>query len=87
MKYLLLIIMGKKKKSKKANLKKANLKKEKYAKFRKDKPTDNTFHAPDLTSEEQKQRNQDEIAIGTFLKFNRSKKDHTKGIGGKRSSR
>jgi len=71
--------MGRKKKTKKANPKK-----EKYAKFREDKPATNTFDPPDITPEQQQQRKQDEVAIGTFLRFNRTKRDRTRGIGGKK---
>ena len=71
--------MGRKKKKKKVSAKK-----EKYAKFRKEKPDNNTFEAPDITPEQQQQRKHDEVTIGNFLRFNRSKRDHTKGIGGKR---
>ena len=69
--------------SRKKKAKKPNPKKEKYAKFRKEKPDNNTFEAPDITPEQQKQRKQDEINIGNFLRYNRPKRDYSKGIGGK----
>ena len=61
--------MGKKKKKKK---KKVSIKREKYAKFRKDKPAIMDIAMPELTPEEQKQKQNDELSINKFLRFNRS---------------
>ncbi|HLC95947.1 MAG TPA: hypothetical protein VJH97_01350 [Candidatus Nanoarchaeia archaeon] len=61
--------MGKKNKNKK---KKVNPKRERYTKFRKDKPSSMTFTAPDLTTDEQKLRQDDEKRIDQFLRFNRN---------------
>ena len=72
--------MGRKKNKNKK--KKVNPKKERYAKFRKDKSAIMTFTTPDLTPEQQKQKQEDERIIGTFLRYNRG--GHaTKGIGAK----
>lgn len=60
--------MGKKNKNKK---KKVNPKKEKYAKFRKDKPSI-AFTPPDLTPEQQKQKQEDERSIDSFLRYNKN---------------
>ena len=62
--------MGKKKKKKKD--KKISAKKEKYAKFRKDKPTAIDLTPPDLTPEQMKQKQEDEIKIGKFLRYNKN---------------
>ncbi|MFH2028826.1 MAG: hypothetical protein ABIJ08_06820 [Nanoarchaeota archaeon] len=59
------------KKSKK--VKKVSAKKERYAKFRKDKPTTTIFTSPDLTPEQQKQRQEDERTIDMFLRYNRNR--------------
>ncbi|MBI2664466.1 hypothetical protein HYX10_03945 [Candidatus Woesearchaeota archaeon] len=61
--------MSKKNKNKK---KKVNPKTERYAKFRKEKPAIMTFTAPDLTPEQQKQRQEDERLIDSFLRHNRN---------------
>ncbi len=63
--------MGKKKKNKNRK-KKVNPKKEKYAKFRKDKPSTMNFTSPDLTPEQQKQKQADESKIERFLRFSRN---------------
>jgi hypothetical protein len=63
--------MGKKKNKNKK--KKINPKKEKYAKFRKDKPSTLDFSTPDLTPEQQKQKQTDERQIDSFLKFNKNR--------------
>ena len=55
--------MGKKNKNKK---KKVNPKRERYAKFRKERPSTMTFTLPDLTPEQQKQRQEDDKNIGLF---------------------
>jgi len=62
--------MGKKKNKKKK--KKVNPKRERYAKFRKDKPTTMNFTSPDLTSEQQKQKQEDEGSIDRFLRFSKN---------------
>ncbi|MFH1408808.1 MAG: hypothetical protein ABIH34_02785 [Nanoarchaeota archaeon] len=64
--------MGKKSKKKDKKQKKVSAKKEKYAKFRKEKPTVIDLTPPDLTPEQQKQRQADEASIGKFLRFNRN---------------
>ncbi len=61
--------MSKKNKNKK---KKVNPKTERYLKFRKDKPANLTFTAPDLTPEQQKQKQEDEQIINSFLRYNRN---------------
>ena len=61
--------MSKKNKNKK---KKVSPKRERYAKFRKEKPEVMTFTAPDLTPEQQKQRQEDEQSINWFLKGNKN---------------
>ena len=72
--------MGRKKNKNKK--KKINPKKERYAKFRKDKPETMAFTTPDLTPEQQKQRQEDDGRIGSFLRYNKG--GHaTKGIGAK----
>lgn len=62
--------MSKKSKKNKKN-KKPNPKKEKYAKFRKDKPI-MSFNPPDLTPEQQKQKQEDESRIDSFLRYNKN---------------
>jgi len=72
--------MGRKKNKNKK--KKVNPKRERYAKFRKDKPEIMTFTTPNLTPEQQKQKQEDERTIGMFLRYSRG--GHaTKGIGAK----
>lgn len=61
--------MSKKSKKKK---KRVNLKKEKYAQFRKDKPSAMDFSTPDLTPEQVKQKQEDEMKINRFLRFNKN---------------
>lgn len=61
-----------KKKSKKKQ-KKVSAKKEKYAKFRKEKPATLDISMPELSSEEQKQKQNDESKIERFLRFSRNK--------------
>jgi len=73
-------LMGRKKNKNKK--KKVNPKKERYAKFRKDKPATTAFTTPDITPEQQKQRQEDEGKIGLFLRYNRGPRA-TKGIGAK----
>jgi len=46
--------------------KKISAKKERYAKFRKEKPTMLTMTSPELTEEQIKERRQDEQRIGDF---------------------
>lgn len=60
------------KKSKKKEKKKVNAKKEKYAKFRKDKPSTLNFTTPDLTPEQQKQKQVDEGKINSFLRYSKN---------------
>jgi len=62
--------MGKKNKNKK---KKVNARRERYEKFRKDKPSAMAFTPPDLTPEQQKQKQEDERSIDWFLKTSRNK--------------
>ncbi len=64
--------MGKKKKNKNRK-KKVNPKRERYAKFRKDKPSTMNFSSPDLTPEQQKQKQIDEGSIDRFLKFSKNR--------------
>ena len=60
------------KKSKKKRTKKISAKKEKYLKFHKEKPTVVEIKIPDLTTEQQKQRQVDEITINRFLRFSKN---------------
>jgi hypothetical protein len=60
--------MGNKKK-----VKKISAKKEKYAKFRKEKPGTMDLTMPDLSTEEAKQKQDDEMSINKFLRFNKNK--------------
>ncbi|MBI3035852.1 hypothetical protein HYY71_06035 [Candidatus Woesearchaeota archaeon] len=46
--------------------KKISAKKERYAKFRKEKPTMLTMASPELTEEQMKEKRQDEQRIGEF---------------------
>lgn len=62
--------MGKKKHKNKK--KKVNVKRERYAKFRKEKPTTVDTSSPDLTPDQQKQKQEDEGHIDSFLKFNKN---------------
>ena len=64
--------MGKKKKNKNKK-KKVNPKRERYSKFRKDKPSTMNFTSPDLTPEQQKQKQADESNIERFLRFSRNR--------------
>ena len=63
--------MGKKNKKKKK--KKVNPKRERYAKFRKDKPSSTSFTSPDLTPEEQKQKQDDEGRFDSFLRYSKNR--------------
>ncbi|MFH1134233.1 MAG: hypothetical protein V1735_07150 [Nanoarchaeota archaeon] len=60
------------KKSKKKKAKKVSAKKEKYLKFRKEKPTVVDIKIPDLTPEQVKQRQVDELSINRFLRFSKN---------------
>lgn len=62
--------MGKKKNKNKK--KKVSAKKEKYAKFRRDKPSTLDITMPDLTDEQKRQRQIDEQKISRYLRFNRN---------------
>lgn len=61
------------KKSKKNKVKKVSAKKEKYAKFRKDKPSTLNITAPDLTPEQQKQKQIDEGRINSYLRYSKNR--------------
>ena len=61
------------KKSKKKKPKKISAKKEKYAKFRKDKPSTLNFTTPDLTPEQQKQKQLDEGRINSYLRYSKNR--------------
>ncbi len=61
------------KKSKKKEPKKISAKKEKYAKFRKDKPSTLNFNSINFTPEQQKQKQKDEEKINSFLRYNKNK--------------
>ncbi|MEA3430745.1 MAG: hypothetical protein U9R08_05710 [Nanoarchaeota archaeon] len=69
--------MAKKKKNKNKK-KKISAKKEKYAKFRKEKPAAPDISMPDLSQDEQKQKQNDELKINKYLRF--SKNSPTKEI-------
>ena len=60
--------MGKKKKNK---TKKVSAKKERYAKFRKEKPSTMTIAVPDLPEEQVVERRQDEQRIDNFWRHYR----------------
>jgi hypothetical protein len=60
--------MGNKKKAKKISAKK-----EKYAKFRKEKPSTMDVSMPDLSSDENKQKQDDELKINKFLRFSKNR--------------
>jgi len=64
--------MGKKKKKQD---KKTNTKKEKYAKFRKDKPSVVVFKEPDRSEEETKSQRDEEFKIERFLRARRAPKE------------
>lgn len=72
--------MGRKKNKNKK--KKVNAKRERYAKFRKERPATMAFTTPDVTPEQQKQRQEDERTINTFLRYNKFRR-LPKGIGAK----
>ena len=72
--------MGKKKNKNKK--KKVNAKKERYAKFRKERSSTMVFTTPDITPEQQKQRQEDDKNIGLFWRYNK-RRPITKGIGAK----
>lgn len=72
--------MGKKKNKNKK--KKVNPKRERYAKFRKESSGTMSFTTPDITLEQQKQRQEDEKSIGMFWRYNK-RRPVTKGIGAK----
>ncbi|MFH2020187.1 MAG: hypothetical protein ABIJ34_02170 [archaeon] len=61
------------KKKKKGEKKKLSAKKEKYAKFRKDKPSALNLTSPELTPEQQKQKQEDEMKINSFLRFSKNR--------------
>lgn len=58
--------MGKKKKAKRVNPKR-----ERYAKFRKDKPSSMTYSVPDLPEEQIAQRREDEKKVEGFWRYYR----------------
>ena len=60
--------MGKNKNKKK----KVNAKRERYAKFRKEKPSVVDISTPELSKEQMKQKQDDEIKIARSLRFNRN---------------
>jgi len=62
--------MGRKSKKKKA--KKISAKKERYAKFRKEKNATIDITMPELSPEQNKQKQEDEMKIGRFLRFNKN---------------
>ena len=62
--------MGKKKNKNKK--KKVNPKKERYEKFRKEKSSNMTFNTPDLTPEQQKEKQEDEKSIEMFWRYSRN---------------
>jgi hypothetical protein len=74
--------MGKKKSKNKNKKKKVNPKRERYAKFRKDQPSITSFTTPDVTADQQKQRQDDEKRIETFWRYNK-RRPIVKGIGAK----
>ena len=61
--------MGKKKNKNKT--KKVNVKRERYAKFRKEKPTNLTVAPPDLSEDQVKDRRTDEQRISDFWRHYR----------------
>ena len=73
--------MGKKKNKNKK--KKVNPKRERYAKFKKETSGTMSFTTPDMTPEQQKQRQEDERNIGLFWRYNK-RRPMMKGIGAAR---
>ena len=59
--------------SKKKKEKKKNAKKEKYAKFKRDKPSNINISSPDLTPEQQKQKQEDELKINSYLRYSKNR--------------
>jgi hypothetical protein len=62
--------MGRKNKKK---TKKVNVKRERYAKFRKEKPSAMSFTTPDISIEQRKYAQDDDKKISIFLKTHRNK--------------
>lgn len=60
-------------KKNKKKTKKVSAKKEKYAKFRKEKPSAMDLTMPDLSQEESNQKQKDEDKINRFLRYNKNK--------------
>jgi len=69
--------------NKKNKKKKVNAKRERYAKFKKEQPSIMTYNPPDLTPEQQKQKQEDERTIGLFWRYNKPRRV-IKGIGAKK---
>ena len=65
--------MSKKSKKKDGIKKKLSAKKEKYAKFHKDKPVNMNLTSPELTPEQQKQKQADELKINSFLRYSKNR--------------
>ena len=59
--------------SRKKKEKKKNTKKEKYAKFKRDKPSALNITSPDLSPEQQKQKQDDELRINTYLRYSKNR--------------
>jgi hypothetical protein len=53
--------------------KKLSAKKEKYAKFHKEKAPNMNLTSPELTPEQQKQKQQDELKINSFLRYSKNR--------------
>ncbi len=62
--------MGKKKNK---GVKKLSAKKEKYLKFRKEKPSIQTFASPELNEDQVKDMRESESRLNQFLRFNKNK--------------
>jgi hypothetical protein len=58
---------------KKKETKKISVKKAKYAKFRREKSAQLNISAPDLTPEQQKQKQLDEAKINSFLRYSKNR--------------
>ena len=56
----------------KKKTKKVNPRKERYAKFKKEKPSTPDLTMPELDSEQMKNKMEDEKKIGRFLRFSRN---------------
>jgi len=59
--------------SKRKKEKKVSARKLRYAKFKKDKPSQLNITSPDLTPEQQKQKQIDELRISSYLRYSKNR--------------